>query len=294
MTVHEREPIPGKALLGLDRFVETSDGRRLRTMSRGDGEDLIVLEAGLGYSGLYWGLVHDAIAARARVVAYERSGFGASTPDQRPRDLARLAADLDAVIQAHPHRRLVLVGHSWGGPIVRTVARRRLDRGLAVDGVVLVDQSDENSDLYFSAMFRSMDSVQAALMVPLARVGLLRPLTRAAAGDLAEPLRSAVVTASTSVSAARAAAGELKYVVAGLGDLRQDQPNLDDIPVSVISGLKAGVLERSVRHSLVRAHESTAQQHAQGRFVPAKASGHMIPLTQPGLIASEALSLITG
>ena len=104
--------IPGEGLLGEDRMLDLSDDRRIRTMVRGGANDLVVLEAGLGFSGLCWGLVHQALAARTRVIAYERSGFGGSDPDRRPRTLARLAADLDSVIDAFPHRRLVLVGHS--------------------------------------------------------------------------------------------------------------------------------------------------------------------------------------
>src|SRR5690606_19838844 len=99
--------LPGAALLGRDFFVETEDGRMLRCMTDGDGDDLIVLEAGLGASGLSWGPVHRRIAEHARVVAYERAGYGASTPDTATRDLDRLSHDLLAVIRSVPHRRLV-------------------------------------------------------------------------------------------------------------------------------------------------------------------------------------------
>src|SRR5699024_5636168 len=113
-----------------------------------------------------------------RVVAYERAGFGASTPDPPRRDLDRLAADLSTVIDAIPHRRLVLVGHSWGGPVVRLVASRRLADGKPIDGLVLVDQSDENCSLYFSWSAHMQFAAQAAVMVPLARLRLLAPATR--------------------------------------------------------------------------------------------------------------------
>lgn len=70
------DEIPGERLLGEDRMLTTPDGRRLRTMVRGDGTDLVVLEAGLGISGLYWGAVHERLAAHTQVVAYERAGYG--------------------------------------------------------------------------------------------------------------------------------------------------------------------------------------------------------------------------
>lgn len=125
-------------LLGRDVTVTTADGRRLHSMvaGDGDGDDLVVLEAGLGGSGLTWGLVHGILARTHRVVAYDRAGLGDSDPDPAPRDLDRLADDLEAVIAAFPHRRLVLAGHSWGGPIVRVVAARRIAQGLDRKSVV--------------------------------------------------------------------------------------------------------------------------------------------------------------
>ncbi|MCS3842292.1 alpha/beta fold hydrolase [Microbacterium sp. AK031] len=125
-------PVPGSGLLGEDRMLTTPGGRRLRTMVRGSGDDLVVLEAGLGMSGLYWGPVHELISAGSRVVAYERAGYGGSDADTDPRTLERLADDLGIVVDAVPHRRLVLIGHSWGGPIVRTAAARRLADGRTV------------------------------------------------------------------------------------------------------------------------------------------------------------------
>ncbi|WOF23501.1 alpha/beta hydrolase [Microbacterium betulae] len=275
-------------LLGRDELVTTDDGRRLRVRVGGDGEDLVVLEAGLGVSGLYWGPVHEALRRHVRVVAYDRAGFGASDPDTRPRDLTRLADDLEAVVRAHPHRRLVLVGHSWGGPIVRTVAARLVERGHSLAGVVLVDQSDENDPIYFTRLARVVDVWQASSMVPLARMRLLGPLTRASMTGLDVPLRRAVADASSSISAARETAAELAQVESGLERLKNAPPRLGSLPVTVISGQRATPIDRRIRRGLVRAHRTTAAQHDGGRFVPAERSAHLIPLTEPELIAVEA------
>lgn len=241
------ESVVGQGLLGDDHLISTPDGRTLRAMVAGEGEDLVVLEAGLGVSGLYWGPVHAAVAEGARVVAYERAGFGASSPDERPRDLVRLAADLHTVLEAFPHRRLVLVGHSWGGPIARTVAADRLTAGLSLEGVVLVDQSDENSSLYFSAMARLMDAVQIGLMVPLARLRLLGPLSAGLVNGLDEPLRSATISASTSIAAARSAVAELVHVVDGLRGLRSAPADLGELSIHVLSGQRSGTLDAKAR-----------------------------------------------
>jgi pimeloyl-ACP methyl ester carboxylesterase len=282
-----------QGLLGEDRLITTPDGRRIYTMVRGNGPDLVVLEAGLGISGLYWGPVHELLAAHTRVVAYERAGYGESDPDDHPRTLARLAADLDTVIGAFPHRRLVLVGHSWGGPIVRVVGALRLKRGQPVTGLVLADQSDENSELYFSNSARRQFSAQASLMEPLARLRILGPLFRKTIVGLQDPLLSAAVSASCSRPAARATAAEIRHVVDGLEGLRDVPATLGELPIRVISGQRAGVLDRKVRASIIQAHEETVAQNAGASFVPADRSAHMVPITEPGLVASEALTLFT-
>ena len=284
----------GRGLLGEDRFVDLVDGRRLRIMVAGGGDDLVVLEAGLGVSGLYWGPVHQEISQHVRVVAYERAGFGASTPDSgQLRDLTRLAEDLQAVIDAIPHRRLVLVGHSWGGPIVRTVAAGLLSQGRAVDGIVLVDQSDEHAaDLYASRAARAGDAVQRALMVPLARLRLLAPLVRTQSAGLPVPLLEAVGASSGSVDAARATVAELRHVADDLRRLRDAPLELGEVGMSVISGQQHTRLDRQQSERLDKAHRETTAHHPGARFVAAERSGHMIPVTEPHLIASETLSFL--
>jgi pimeloyl-ACP methyl ester carboxylesterase len=289
-------PLPGPGLLGEHRRVVTADGRRLRVMVAGpEGDDLVVLEAGLGGSGLTWGPVHQRIARTCRVVAYDRAGLGGSDPDPAPRDLARLAGDLEAVVAAFPHRRLVLVGHSWGGPIVRVVAARRLARGMATAGAVLVDPSDERARLYASRATRMAFRAQAALLVPLARLGLLRRLHRIALAGLPDPLLAAAADAAGSVGAARATAAEQRHVLPGLAGMSRllgPGSALPGVPVRLISGTAAGRLARGQRRDLVRAHRASAAAHPQGEWIPATRSEHMVPVTDASVVAAAVTGLL--
>jgi len=279
---------------GRDVVVTTPDGRRLVAMVAGTGDDLVVLEAGLGGSGLTWGLVQGILARSHRVVAYDRAGLGSSDPDPAPRDLARLADDLEAVIAAVPHRRLVLVGHSWGGPIVRVAAARRIARGLATAGVVLVDPSDERARAYATRAVRSAVAAQAALLVPLARLGLLAPLHRIALAGLPAPLRASAVAAAGSVGAARATAAEQRHLLPGLAALAahpDTTATLPGVPVRVISGTASGALTRRQRADLVRAHRASARA-AHGAWIPAPRSEHMVPVTDPDVVAAAVSALL--
>lgn len=283
---------PGEGLLGEESMLITQDGRHLRTMVRGDGTDLVVFEAGMGISGLYWGAVHERLAAHAQVVACERAGYGGSDPDHQPRTLAHLVADLETVINVFPHRRLVLVGHSWGGPTVRVVAALRLKRGQPVTGIVLVDQTDENSGMYFSRTMRRQFSAQAALMVPLARLRILGTLSRRTIVGLPEPIRDAVIASSCTPTAARATAAEQRHVIDGLQGLHEAPAVLGDLPVRVISGQRSGTFDTKARTSIIRAHKETVAQNPGAHFVPAEHSGHMVPVTEPGLVATEVLAIL--
>ncbi|MFT2706635.1 alpha/beta fold hydrolase [Clavibacter zhangzhiyongii] len=280
--------------LGQEVTVAAPDGRLLRAMLDGAGDDLVVLEAGLGGSGLTWGPVHARLARTCRVVAYDRAGLGSSDPDPAPRDLDRLADDLETVIAAFPHRRLVLVGHSWGGPVVRVVASRRIARGLATAGAVLVDPSDERARAWSAPFVRAASGMQAALLVPLARAGLLAPLHRIALAGLPAPLLASAAAAAGSVPAAHAIASEQRHLLPGLHALaaHPGTATLPRVPVRLISGTASGALTRRQRADLVRAHRASAAAAEDGGWIPAPRSAHMVPVTDPDVVAAVVADLL--
>lgn len=275
-------------MLGDDVLVTTPDGRRLRTMVAGpDSHTLVVLDAGLGVSGLYWSSVHRLLSGRMRVVAYDRAGIGGSDPTGRPPTLVHLADDLTAVIEAFPHRRVILVGHSWGGPIVRVAAARRLAAGHRdIAGLVLVDQSDENDVLFFRTGTRRNFALLAAGMSALAPLASVVPLPRLARRRRL-PLRQAMIEATATPASLRAFAAEMRTVIDELAWLRDQRLELGDLPVRVLSGQLMGRFDRRNRANLLRGHRITAAAYPGAVYVPAHASGHMIPLTEPGLIAEQ-------
>ncbi|KAA9395502.1 alpha/beta hydrolase [Kocuria coralli] len=126
---------------GVSRFARTRDGRMLHYMQRGSGEPTVVFESGMGFSRSLWGLVQPVVAQRTRAVVYDRAGFGRSDDSPRRRTLPQLADDLSDLLDALGAGPFILVGHSWGGPIVRTLAARH-DHSIL--GLVLVDPSDEH------------------------------------------------------------------------------------------------------------------------------------------------------
>ncbi|MDC4233133.1 alpha/beta hydrolase [Actinomyces sp. B33] len=210
-------------------FVTTADRRRLSCVSVGAADTLVLFEAGLGMGARYWGPVTRMLAEDYQCVSYDRSGFGSSDPDPQPRTLDRLADDLMTVVGRIPHRVLILVGHSWGGPIIRAACARPgySDR---IAGLVLVDPSDETLTDEYAAW-------QLALMRPLtvlaARVKLLGRSVDPLVRGLPDDDRRVLLASCTTVSAAREVSSELKEFLPELRRLDGVEPH---VPTVLISG----------------------------------------------------------
>jgi pimeloyl-ACP methyl ester carboxylesterase len=111
--------------------------RSVQAVRAGQGEPLIVLESGLGDDWSSWSPILDALAARSRVIAYSRPGYGESSAVSTLRDIATEAEELRELLralgEAPPY---VLVGHSLGGLIAQAFACRYSPE---VAGLVTVD-----------------------------------------------------------------------------------------------------------------------------------------------------------
>lgn len=96
--------------------VETPDGRRLRVEVAGDCRRVIVVHTGTPNAGVLWDRwVDDAAARGLSLVAYDRPGYGDSTP-QPGRTVADCAADVRTIAAALGFERCATWGFSGGGP----------------------------------------------------------------------------------------------------------------------------------------------------------------------------------
>ncbi|GAA4386196.1 alpha/beta fold hydrolase [Tsukamurella soli] len=272
--------------------MHTRDGRTLYAERSGStattGSPTVVFEAGMGASRSTWGAVVPTVAAHTATVAYDRSGLGRSAPAADDRSLPRLVDDLLDVL-AEIDGPVVLVGHSWGGPIVRRAAAVVPDR---VVGVVLVDPTDERCGTYFSISFEKQNRRMAALTPALARIGLLRRMVARQSTMLPADAAAAMRAEDGTVVAGRTMAAEMLTSVADIRALRADPPAVPSVPVTVVTGGRSGRLDRRRRAELLAAHTAYVADLPNGRHVVAENSGHLIPFTEPGVIAEEILRLV--
>ena len=113
-------------------------------MGTGSPAPTVVFESGMATPLEMWDRVQRAVAEVAPTISYDRPGIGRSDAIARPRTAAlagdRLVRLLEVLDVAGP---LILVGHSYGGLLLRDFAQRHAGR---VAGVVLVDpRSPSNS-----------------------------------------------------------------------------------------------------------------------------------------------------
>ena len=116
-------------------------GHRLHVNCTGQGGPTTVVENGLGDFSFDWSLVQSRVSAFARICTYDRAGYAWSDPGPKPRSFVQLNLELhDALSKLGESGPLVLVGHSYGGPVVRNFA---LTYPKEVAGIVFVDSAFE-------------------------------------------------------------------------------------------------------------------------------------------------------
>jgi len=126
-----------------DRRVATSDGRTLRVVEVGAPDDavLVVHHGTPGAGRLYRCEVESAARLGLRLVAYDRPGYGGSTP-HRGRTVAAAADDVAAILDALAIERFATYGWSGGGPHALACAALLGDRCVAAATIAGVGPAD--------------------------------------------------------------------------------------------------------------------------------------------------------
>ncbi|MEU0534171.1 alpha/beta fold hydrolase [Amycolatopsis tolypomycina] len=127
-----------RELPGLGELVDV-DGRKVHVRRMGTPSPglTVVFESGLSSPLEMWSWIQAAVAESVPTISYDRAGIGWSEAGERPRTAERITGEFERLLEVLDVRGpLVLVGHSYGGMLLRAFAQRHPDR---VAGVVLVD-----------------------------------------------------------------------------------------------------------------------------------------------------------
>jgi pimeloyl-ACP methyl ester carboxylesterase len=212
---------------------------------------LVVFESGLGNDHTVWQLkkVAEAIGAHTDVVMYDRAGYGKSTIDTTARDINRLRIELEAVVNKYAQgRKVILVGHSLGGMVIRDFAIKNPDM---VAALLLVDPSHEN----------------------------VLQLTQEQEDVLYNTINNSSGPDFGGTREARQLIEDAAYMTA--------LTNLPDIPVVVLTGMKSDAGSTADTQDLYNAHELLRSGVTDFTHIAAIYSGHFIMLDDPSLVINN-------
>ena len=270
----------------------------------------VILEAGMGDFSVEWSLVQPGVGSFARVCSYDRAGDGWSDLGPHPRTMHQIVYELHTLLEHGGVKPpLLLVGHSYGGWLVRLYASIY---PADVAGMVLVEAGADDpvrllpdGTLTHSSNLATDRSVPPIKTANPLRVSDIPP---AALAQMTAGLQQAVATANAPprdklpADAQRMrtwALGQLGHVAAAvnpfeneeLAGLRAERAKreypLGDLPLIVLTrglpeedGPDAKALEADHR----RDHEAVAAMSRRGKLVVATHSGHHVQIDEPALV----------
>ena len=234
------------------------NSKKLQTYVGGTGNNTVVFESGLGVDGKTWftNKIFETIGAGSQVIAYNRAGYTPSTQNGEPRDLQRLADDLDSVINAKSiNSKVIIVAHSLGGAIARTYAIQHAGK---VKALLLIDPTHEKFRIY-----ENITQGQEDTIVQLE------------------------ITANNIGGAIEAA-----QLIENLTFLK-NLPNLPNIPVTVLTSTKVeGGLSAADIASWNSAHQSLGAEVTKFTHIRTNKSGHFIYIEEPQLVIDNIRNLL--
>jgi pimeloyl-ACP methyl ester carboxylesterase len=231
------------------------------------GNLTILLEAGGGMDSREWNNIASRLAPTtgATIVSYDRAGFGKSDLPETPGDMREEVDWLWQGLQTLKlDKKLILVGHSFGGWMIRLFASEHPD---AVGGMVFVDP--------FTNEFVDMLGVEYLDNHPMA-------------GKI--PFDTSHPEKLTKIQRAL-----VRMVGDGLGpkmEIMRKTSIPSGIPVVVITSGKPFLPKTEEQEAWRRAHEQLTASIEGATLLVAEKSGHMVPVSQPDLIIEAVMKVI--
>ncbi|WP_249312923.1 alpha/beta fold hydrolase [Lederbergia citrea] len=105
----------------------------------------IVFESGFGWNLNNWLPIKDEVSTFANLFMYDRDGIGKSDRSEKPKHSLQIVENLRCLLKkANIKAPYILVGHSFGGIIIRLYAGKYPEE---VAGVILIDSSHEDQNI---------------------------------------------------------------------------------------------------------------------------------------------------
>jgi hypothetical protein len=224
---------------------------------------LVVFESGLGNDHTSWystrkssEILSISNFLDSDVLLYDRAGYGKSEYGTEPRNINKLSSELATVVEKFANgRKIVLVGHSLGGLIIRDFAIKNPEK---VAGLVFVDASHEKYNRFSQSQIDSLYNV-------------FKVKDGANSGIALETLQLIE---------------DFRYI--------QELPNLPDVPVIAINSMKIDTEhDMADRQLFYDAQESLKTGITDFTHITTVESGHFIQLDEPELVFGNIKVLLS-
>lgn len=275
------------------------------TGARQSGKPTVILLHGLGDFSFDWALVQPEVARFTRVCSYDRAGGAWSDPGPLPRGPLKAAQELHTLLEnAGEPRPYLLVGHSWGGLIVRVYASQYRTN---VAGMVLVDSTHEDAFWEINdniVVPRLLSDEEWAAVKPKERPATERPRAEVKLRPPFDRLPPEIQQLRLCVRSLP----RLLYATTG-GDLRDIRTDLVEV-YSLAGGSRRNTLADLPLVVLSRAPDSRgpipqerqeynrqlqlelARASGKGKHVVGKTGAHHIQLSEPELVVSAIREVV--
>jgi pimeloyl-ACP methyl ester carboxylesterase len=118
-----------------DATVASADGVPIRYHAEGSGEPALVFIHGWSCDRSHWAEQVTRFSTDREVIALDLAGHGESGRGRKDWTIESLGGDVRAVVVALGLRRVVLIGHSMGGPVALAAASGMPERVAGVIGI---------------------------------------------------------------------------------------------------------------------------------------------------------------
>jgi pimeloyl-ACP methyl ester carboxylesterase len=287
----------GRVLTQVGRSIDIG-GRTLNIHCTGAGRPTVVFASGRTAPGYVWTPTQRGVAAFTRACWYDRADLGWSDAGPDPAWGDTAATDLHRLVQnARLEPPLVLVGHSFGGHIIRLYHHAYPGD---VAGMVFADAALEDAATIRGMPHRERPSMPRAviggLSIVLGRLGMTRILASdpgpppknwtAEEWDVLGRLRRQrnVLLADAKVGPGRAT-----------DDLVRSAGGLEDMPLIVLTQgdpARASAAAPGVFEGWVELQRRFAARSRRGRQVLVPDSGHGIPEEAPDAIVDAVREIV--
>ncbi len=125
------------------RYAKSSDGEQISYNVYGKGDTALLFVHGWSCDSRYWREQVPHFTEEYRVITMDLAGHGNSGQHRKVYTVDSFAQDVKAVIEAANAKKVILIGHSFGGEIVAYTARLEPKKVIGIIGVDTLHNLDE-------------------------------------------------------------------------------------------------------------------------------------------------------